>query len=233
MRTIAECKNAFSLVEKILSECTQQGYSLVNLKDISHLDSIELEHRLLSFFACVGHNFGDTFAYLTLQGSGSASSLPAHTECIYSPEVLRYFALGCINPSQEGGNTRIFDARKAASLLEVIDPSICNILLEYRSNAYPDATGRHRVVENGRVRFRSNGPTNKVINSLTYKDDELYSIVDKAIRDSLVSSVEWQKGDVLFVDNYNTLHDRESYRGNRKMLRVRYDDPHNCYVRYR
>ncbi len=56
--------------------------------------------------------------------------------------------------------------------------------------------------------------------------------IDGAVHRSMIMSHTWRAGDLLFVNNLFTLHDRLPFQGERRMLRVRYDDPLNSRMRY-
>jgi Taurine catabolism dioxygenase TauD, TfdA family len=53
-----------------------------------------------------------------LRATGSDVWLGRHTETLTDASVpIRYFALGCVVPAARGGETLLFDGRKAARLL--------------------------------------------------------------------------------------------------------------------
>lgn len=63
----------------------------------------------------------------------SKDRLAAHTELIYYKTPLRYFILGCVRPSNVGGETIVFDARVAADLIAEQAPELASVRIEYRA----------------------------------------------------------------------------------------------------
>jgi alpha-ketoglutarate-dependent taurine dioxygenase len=89
--------------------------------------------------------------------------------------------------------------------------------------------------EHGSVlRYRAKTPNNKVILTKNKKITEkyLYQTVDEVLQECVILKHRWTVGDILFVNNAITLHDRLPYVGVRKMLRVRFDEENNSTVKY-
>ena len=206
------------------------GWALVKVSP-----SAKIESDLLIFSALAGQTFGDNFGYHTLDAEGSNETLSLHTEGISNEGgITPYFSLGCIQPSVSGGETRLFDGRKAATLIDA-DPELTDVVIEYSALANPRARVRYPLVitDSDRVvRYRSKVETNLLINSSKLSEDEVYLRVDSIIQSCLIVSHEWEAGDLLFVNNRITLHDRLPFIGRRRMLRVRYNDTLNARIRY-
>lgn len=206
------------------------GWVLVKLQP-----SDKIETDMLLVAALAGQILGNDFGYHVLDTSDANEVLALHTEGISNEYgVIPYFALGCIKPSVSGGQTRLFDGRIAANKIAKI-PELSHVLIEYSALANPQSRIQHPLVipeHGGTVRYRSRVETNKVINPGGFSDNEMYRRVDEAIHSSLIVSHEWGVGDLLFVNNFITLHDRLPFVGRRRMLRVRYNDSLNFRVRY-
>ncbi len=206
------------------------GWALIKIKP-----SEKIESEMLIISALVGQIFSDCIGYHTIDITDSEETLAIHTECISNEDgIVPFFALGCIKPSVSGGETRIFDGRMAAKIIDDI-PALSDVIIEYSALANPSARISYLLVvpEHGRtVRYRSKVETNFVLNSGDLSEDEMYNLVDDVIHKSLIVSHAWNSGDLLFVNNLFTLHDRLPFMGNRKMLRVRYNDKLNSRIRY-
>lgn len=211
------------------------GYALVRMYQ-KDSDMARIEYDLLSFAVIAGRSFSQSFAYHFLEGSGDVNPLPVHTEGVYAKAgVTPYFVLGCILPSAEGGQTRIYDARKAANLLREIDHTLPDVKFLYTSAAYAEEKAEHALIEKYQgtdvLRYRSKGQHNKLIAG-TYSEDYVHETVADVLKQSLVLEHAWTVGDVLFVNNNTTLHDRTPFNGRRRMLRVRFDDSNNRSIYY-
>lgn len=206
------------------------GWALVKVEP-----SEKLESDLLIISTLAGQVLGNGFGYHTLDATDSNETMALHTEGISNDgAVIPYFALGCIKPSISGGETRIFDGRKAAAIIDTI-PELTDVIIEYSALANPQARARYPLVvgESERVvRYRSKCETNTITNPGPLSEAEVYQSVDEIIRSCLVVSHNWSAGDLLFVNNLITLHDRLPFVGHRIMLRVRYNDTLNARARY-
>lgn len=226
MTRIISTSNVTSLkseaVGQVISDLENKGFAVMHLQPSAYLAS-----DLLVVSAIIGREVGNSLGYHFIEGESDQTHLAAHTEGIaYESGIVPYFALGCIQPAAIGGNTRIFDGRKAAGL--VTEKGLTNVVIEYGSLAHPEQVIRHSLIvtdsQYGQVlRYRGRVVTNKLItNGLS--EDYLYQTVDAILEESLLHSQAWQVGDLVFVNNKFTLHDRLPYKGRRSMLRVRYDD---------
>lgn len=190
---------------------------------------------MLIIATLVGQILGESISYHTIDITDSNETLAIHTECISNEDgIVPYFALGCIKPSIKGGETRIFDGRMAAKMIDNI-PELSDVMIEYSALANPSAKIIYPLVtpKHGRtVRYRSKVETNFVLSSGGLHEDKMYNVVDEIIHKSLILSHKWNSGDLLFVNNLFTLHDRLPFVGNRKMLRIRYNDKLNSRIRY-
>jgi hypothetical protein len=219
-----------TLLSFLSSHLFVAGWALVKIKP-----SAKLESDLLIVSTLAGQAFGDNFGYHTLAADSSNDTLSLHTEGISNEGgIIPYFALGCIQPSVSGGETRLFDGRKAATLIDA-NPELADVIIEYSALANPQARVRYPLVVTDKervVRYRSKVETNLMIHSGKLSEDEIYQKVDKVIKDCLVISHRWEAGDLLFVNNLITLHDRLPFTGHRRMLRVRFNDTLNARIRY-
>lgn len=219
-----------TLLPFLSNHLSDTGWALVKIAP-----SEKIESDLLIVSSLAGQALGDNFGYHTLDAKGSDETLALHTEGISNEGgIIPYFALGCIKPSVSGGETRLFDGRKAAAIIDG-NPELTDVVIEYSALANPQARVRYPlVVTNGGrlVRYRSKVETNLVINSGTLSEDDAYQRIDIIIRDCLLVSHKWETGDLLFVNNLITLHDRLPFTGHRRMLRVRYNDTLNARIRY-
>ncbi len=206
------------------------GWALVKIEP-----SIKTEGDLLVISTLAGQILGENFGYHNLENTDSNDILALHTEGISNEGgIIPYFALGCIQPSSSGGETRLFDGRIAAAMIDTI-PELTDVVVEYSALANPQTKVRYPIVvsENGRVvRYRSKVETNLVINSGNLSENEMYHLVDTIVHNSLILNHQWSAGDLLFVNNLVTLHERLPFVGNRRMLRVRYNDKLNSRIRY-
>lgn len=206
------------------------GWALVKIES-----SEKVESDLLIISALAGHVFGENFGYHIMDATNSNEPLALHTEGISNDNgIIPYFALGCIKPSVSGGETRIFDGRKAATIIDAVF-ELADVTIEYSALANPKARVRYPLVVSKDcrvVRYRSKVETNFVVNSGGFTECEMYQRVDAIIQSCLIVSHQWSVGDLLFVNNLITLHDRLPFTGHRRMLRVRYNDTLNTRIKY-
>ncbi len=204
------------------------GYVIVKTETLLEDDSSKTVRNLLLWATLLGESLGASIGHHIIAGNGDNYSLPIHTEGIYYPDgLLHYFVLGCVQPATQGGETRIFDARKAAILLNERYPDLVEVSVDYTAKAHPDQHAHHNLVEintsNEKVLvYRSRVETNTILNYTN--ESKLYTAVDSILEECVLVTHSWEVGDLLFVDNSRTLHDRLPYSGDRKMLRVRFDD---------
>lgn len=216
----------------VLSGLDSDGFSLVSIPK-----SEKPETDMLAVSAIVGSKLANDFSYHVLNGEGDGK-LAAHTEGIYYPSgIIKFFALGCVIPSKTGGATRIFDGRIAARIITNTYPGLSGVEIKYSSLAHKDQFAYHPVVVETEshgitLRYRSNVVTNEISNKQGLTDDFIYKVIDEVLEDSAVVTHMWSPGDLLFVNNQFTLHDRLPYSGTRKMLRIRFDDPTHQRILY-
>lgn len=219
-----------TLLPFLSNHLSTTGWALVKIAP-----SAKIEDDLLIVSTLAGHALGDNFGYHTLDSTDSGETLALHTEGISNEGgVIPYFALGCIKPSISGGETRLFDGRRAAAEIDTIS-ELNDVVIEYSALANPEARVRYPLVVTERdrvVRYRSKVETNLIINSGKFSEDEVYQHVDAIIQNCLLVSHQWDVGDLLFVNNLITLHDRLQFTGHGRMLRVRYNDTLNARIRY-
>ncbi len=139
----------------------------------------------------------------------------------------KYFALACIISPKQGGETRIFDVYKAADLFKKEYPNLADVLIEYKTSAHPNDVATHKLIsktDEGRsLLVYRGGEKNRVV--ISDVDSRFIDCaVSSVLKRSLIISHKWEVGDILFINNIGTLHDRLSYKGVRKILRVRFDE---------
>lgn len=187
----------------------------------------------------MGQKLANDFSYHTIEGQGTDSWLPVHVEGIYATNgITKMFALGCIKPSEQGGYTRIFDARKGADIIKRKYPNIKDTLIKYSTLSYPNEEATYPLVYKDKqygdvLRFISFVPTNEICKEIKgYSEGEFYKVVESVVRESILHHHSWDRGDLVFVNNRFTLHDRQPYTGGRKMIRIRFDDKANVTFAY-
>ncbi|MCA9356710.1 TauD/TfdA family dioxygenase [Candidatus Nomurabacteria bacterium] len=215
----------------LLENLSKSGWALLQIDE----EDEELNYKMLSLSILIGQSLGDSVGYHYLKSSGSNEHLVAHSEGISNQDgIIPYFALCCIKPAESGGETRLFDGRIAAQ--KVINNSkLEGVKIEYSALAYPELKVIYPLVVNdfdGVLRYRSKVITNKVICSGEISEEEMYKLVDQILEESIIVSHNWQRGDILFVNNMITLHDRLPFIGKRVLIRVRYNDNLNVKQRY-
>jgi hypothetical protein len=190
------------------------------------------EGALISAAGALGNVIGARSLGVThLRATGSDVWLGRHTETLTDASVpIRYFALGCLVPAARGGETLLFDGRKAARLLVASLPGARDVRIRYRSQYRPDVADHSLIVEDGQhgpvLRFRSATENNETITKpVGISDADLYAAVEDAVSSSLTLTHSWRAGELLLVDNHTMLHSRAPFAGPRHMLRFRYDDP--------
>lgn len=190
------------------------------------------EDALLSTASALGNLIGAQSLGVThLRAPGSDVWLGRHTEMLTDASVpIRYFALGCLVPAAHGGETLLFDGRKAARLLLASVHGAREVRIRYRSQYRPEVADHFLIFEDERrgpaLRFRSATENNEIIaKPVGISEADLYAAVEDAVSRSLVLIHSWRAGELLLVDNHTTLHSRAPFAGLRHMLRFRYDDP--------
>jgi hypothetical protein len=213
-------------------ELPTSGYGLLQLS------SDHPENDMLVLSGIVGQTLSVNMSYHTLLQTDDKDWLAVHTEGVsYSKGIIPYFALGCIIKASDGGNTRIFDGRIAAKILMEEYPELAKIVITYNSlankkegAAYPLAV--YNDVYGWVLRYRAKVITN-VMHGVSESDAEkIYRCVDEILARCVILDHSWKNGDLLFVNNKITLHDRKPFTGSRKMLRVRFDDTVNQNILY-
>ena len=190
------------------------------------------EDALLSAASALGNLLGaESLGVTHLRATGSDVWLGRHTETLTdAPVPIRYFALGCVVPAAHGGETLLFDGRKAARLLAESLHGAREVRIRYRSQYRPDVADHSLIVEDEQhgpaLRFRSATETNEIVAMpVGISEADLYAAVEDALSKSLTLSHLWSAGDLLVVNNHTMLHSRAPFAGLRHMLRFRYDDP--------
>lgn len=213
-------------------ELSTSGYGLLQLKS----DHLETDMLLLS--GIVGQIFSSNMSYHTLSQTNDEDWLAVHTEGVsYSKGLIPYFAFGCIKKADSGGNTRIFDGRIAAKILRSEYPELAKTVITYNSlankkegAAYPIAV--YNDLYGWVLRYRAKVITNILPGVNEGDAEKIYQCVDEILLRCIILDHVWENGDLLFVNNEITLHDRKPFTGLRKMLRVRFGDTVNQNILY-
>ncbi len=229
---ISKNQSIQKLAVAIKQQLDTQLYAIVKLKKSTsqkEVDVNKLYCDLMMFISLIGSHLNvKSFGCYILSGKNENSSLPAHVEKIYRPlGFCRYFALACIIPPMSGGETRVFDAYKAADLLKKEYPNLKDVFIEYKTSAHPNEIATHKLIsktdEGKPLLVYRGGEKNRVI--IGNVDSRFIDgAVSSVLKRSLIVSHKWEAGDILFINNIGTLHDRLPYKGIRKMLRVRFDE---------
>lgn len=217
---------------RMLINLETNGYWLTHFKLESHRVAPSVETVLTSAAVLAGTSLGSRCSCAILRGEGDQNRLEAHTEGIYGKDgICPAFALGCVVAAQSGGQTRLLDARKAALIIKGRHPELGNTRIRYSSLAHPNEAAEYNLIDIDSVygdvlRYRSKVVTNQP----TYlpsgvTEDTFYHTVDAILEECIIFEHSWKEGDLLFVNNRITLHDRNKYTGKRVMVRVRYDEP--------
>lgn len=212
-------------LDDLTEDLNVRGYTLIR----TTADPDAITRAATRFGAHIGAN---SIGIRTLEGDQAPQWLPRHTEQLDDAQPLRYFALGCLKPSDTGGATCLYDGRAAARTLLETHPYLAKVRITYATN-WRLTTATHPLIlvgpEHGPVlRFRSAFDTNTVIGPLPAGMPEatMYGLVEAAIAEAITVVHRWRAGDLLIVDNRAMIHARQPYSGTRRMIRYRYDDPH-------
>lgn len=218
----------------LVTELAERGYAIIKLGDRGE----GLDGDMLLAATLLGEGFGDTVSHRTLSADGHDEVLAAHCEGIsFTKGLVPVFALGCSTAAKSGGETRVYDGRKAARLVLERFPKLASARVRYESlgnvgegHEYP------LVVEDGALgkvlRYRGRVETNRLPDGLGLPEEEFYQSIDAVLAECIAVTHKWERGDVLFVDNRWTLHDRLPFVGHRRMLRIRYGDTAAPGLRY-
>lgn len=82
------------------------------------------------------------------------------------------------------------------------------------------------------LRYRAKVVTNVMHGIDESGAEKIYNCIDEILSRCIILDHAWENGDLLFVNNEITLHDREPFIGLRKMLRVRFGDTVNQNILY-
>lgn len=177
----------------------------------------------------VSYSLGSDVSATELAQQDQFESLPVHTEGIYLRHPLRYFLLACVEPSETGGETTIYDGRVAASIILSEHPELAGVITEYKSSRGPDAYKRALLASREDAAggspvlvFREWVEANHVLELPTGWDlNSFYLYMQRVLSRSLIIAHRWQPGDVMLIDNHLTLHGRAGFTGTRRMIRMR------------
>ena len=164
---------------------------------------------------------GDIYS-LTQRGYQSSSTLPFHTDI--GAEVV---ALFCLKPAKSGGLSSVVSAATVWNELVDRRPDLAEVLLQpyYRDRRGDQAPGQipyymmplfmpcagHMTVSYVR-RFIESAPVHEGVPALTPAQIEALDLVDELAYDPrLKLDMDFQLGDIQFVNNLVTLHTRTEY----------------------
>lgn len=211
-------------LDDLTEDLNVRGYTLIRTKPTQDA----LTTAATRFGAHIG---AVSMGMKVLEGHSSPDWLPRHTENLSDPELLEYFALGCLKPSTTGGATCLYDGRTAARALLSRIPELAEVRITYTTSWRPN-TATHPLLadapQHGPVlRYRSALGTNSVQGPLPcdMSEAEMYEAVEAALTEALVIAHRWRAGDLLVVNNRTMIHSRQPFDGLRRMVRYRYDDP--------
>ncbi|GAB3221719.1 hypothetical protein GCM10027447_07750 [Glycomyces halotolerans] len=218
MLTLARALNDLS------EDLNIRGYTLIR----TNPSQAALTTAAASFAA---HVEAKSMGVKVLESHDSPDWLPRHTENLTDPELLEYFALGCLQASATGGATCLYDGRIAAHALASRRPELTKVSITYATHWRPN-TATHPLLaddpQHGPVlRYRSALETNSVLGPLPsgMTEADMYAAVEAAVTEALVIAHQWRPGDLLIVNNRTMIHSRQPFKGLRRMVRYRYDDP--------
>lgn len=173
----------------------------------SVLRTARSEDALISTASAFGNLIGArSFGISHLRATGSDVWLGRRTETLTdAPVPIRYFALGCLVPAARGGETLLFDGRKAARLLTGSLHGAREVRIRYRSQYRPDVAEHSLIAEDEQhgpvLRFRSATENNEMIaKPPDVSEADLYAAVEDAVSRSLALIHSWRAGELLLVD---------------------------------
>jgi alpha-ketoglutarate-dependent taurine dioxygenase len=200
----------------------RQGFLLYRAKTSAH-------DAVCDAMQGLARSLGGHVDLVNLDSSGDSRFLPVHTEGIYRTIPLRYFMLGCVSPGLTGGNTIIYDARRAAQRIYREQPELACVSIVYASKAH-NVAAEHQLVETRRLTggpvpvlvFRDRTESNH-LKTLPpgWSEESVYACIRRALSRCVIKDHVWQGGDVLVVDNHVTLHARSPFTGARRLVRLR------------
>jgi alpha-ketoglutarate-dependent taurine dioxygenase len=179
----------------------------------------------------IGQDLGSTTFELALVGYEDTQPLRIHSESIYHEKMCPYFLLGCVEQAAEGGENTIYDAVEAARVLKREHPELLNVIMTYHAEHYDNTESTVPLVRSiGNAEeflaFRERMPINEVHNlPVGWTEDSFYSYMRYLLNQCVEFKHTLSSGEILIVNNYKTLHCRGPFRGMRKIIRVRVDDP--------
>jgi alpha-ketoglutarate-dependent taurine dioxygenase len=179
----------------------------------------------------IGTTLGGYVVEHCMIGYGDPQPQGIHCETIYDEVMCRYFLLGCIEQSEEGGESLIFDGVQAATVILTEYPELADVTITYRAdkNSTTDAVSPLVYPGPDDERFLCyrqmyvHDEVHGLPDSMTRTD--FHDLVDGVIDRCMVFDQRLNVGQAVLVDNYKTLHGRRPYKGIRKMLRVRVYTP--------
>lgn len=200
-----------------------RGYTLLRTQP-------EIEAMTAAASALGAHLNAGWMGRRVLESCGDPAWLPRHTEQLDDDEPLRFFALGCLTPAVEGGATCLYDGRAAAHTLLAQRNDFASVRITYRTKWRPNHATHALVNADAHgptLRFRSKLETNTVTElPADLTEGEMYGLVESALAEAVVLVHKWRAGDLLVVNNLAMVHARQPFKGTRRMIRFRYDDPH-------
>lgn len=178
----------------------------------------------------IGQSLGATTFELGLISFGDKEATLIHSESIYHEEMCPYFMLGCVEQADEGGGTIVYDAVRAAAIIDDEHPELRETVMTYHAEHYDATKTTVPLIRNLDGEDALVYRQEFYLNEVTHLPDgwdvsSFYQYIDSILQDCIEFEQRLSPGDLLIVNNYKTLHVRLASRGWRKIIRVRVDDP--------
>ncbi|MGI8313067.1 TauD/TfdA family dioxygenase [Saccharopolyspora hattusasensis] len=215
----------------VLETLTNQGWALIDsagFTDGSDVDYREVERIASRYGTASDRDGGQAIWPVTPRKSGSTDTFSVragearfHTDAAYRAEPEQRFALFCVRPAEDGGASRLLQARKALSGLPgemsaLLRKPVWRWIPPATFGGEPDIP-RSVSREDGRIRWRvDNLDVDSALRSVATDFDEHL--------DSHPDAAEFVLGtdSVLICDNERVLHGRTWFSDPRRLiLRVR------------
>ena len=194
---------------------------------ISGIEILDMSQRMHE----IGLSLGATMVEHGLIGFGDPRPVRIHSEVVYHEDMVPFFMLGCVERATEGGTTILYDAVKAAEIIKEEHPDIAEVSMTFRAEHYEGVSTTVPLLrEKNGQQFLGFRQKKKQLNDVIglpkdVDEDTFYDYIDSVLDRCIEFEQTLSPGEVVVVDNYQTLHVRTAYTGVRKMNRVRVDDP--------
>lgn len=153
----------------------------------------------------------------TLSSRHGTGRFPFHTDCAHWKQPARYLLLYCVNPGSGHRPTIFLDTREWDWSVPQVG-ALCNEVWKRALKEPRLCTVAERTNHSLSIRFDE-----ACMEPVTTGAKSLLTAIREKIEKSKTSSISWQPGDLLLLDNYRMLHSRgESNRPdpNRLLMRI-------------